>query len=145
MTSMMSHTSVTSMPMGRCSSTLSRHLPSIALSTTTTISVLQRILRGKSGAQISGLKQFSGNLTQSGWRIKGQCVETWLFSSASSLLRCKNTSVLCPGRKTRFLSSQVRVEALLLLTPWSCCFLSHDICCHFLSSDPWARGTMDAG
>lgn len=56
--------------------------------------------------------QFSGNRTPFGWRTKGRCVETWLFSSASSPLQCRNTLVLCPGRKTPFLSSQVREELL---------------------------------
>uniref|UniRef100_A0A4X2MDS4 Uncharacterized protein n=1 Tax=Vombatus ursinus TaxID=29139 RepID=A0A4X2MDS4_VOMUR len=82
MTSMMCHTSGMSMPMGRCSSTPFRPLPSIALSTTMITSVPQKMLQGKSGVPTSGLKQFSGNPTPSGWRIKGQCVETWLSSSA---------------------------------------------------------------
>lgn len=45
------------MPMGLCSSTPSRHQPSIALSTTTTTSAPRRIRLAKSGAQISVLKQ----------------------------------------------------------------------------------------
>lgn len=52
--------------------------------------------------------QFSGNPTPSGWRIKGQCVETWPSSSASYPLQCRNTLALCLGRKTQFPSSQVR-------------------------------------
>uniref|UniRef100_A0A8D0GGF8 Uncharacterized protein n=1 Tax=Sphenodon punctatus TaxID=8508 RepID=A0A8D0GGF8_SPHPU len=110
----MSRTSGTSTPTGLCSSTLSHRPPSIALSTTMTISAPRRTRRAKSGAQISALKQFSGNPTLSVWRIKGQCVETWPFSSASSLLLYKNTSALCPGRKTPFLSSQVRAAARTL-------------------------------
>lgn len=52
--------------------------------------------------------QCSGNLTQFEWRIKDQCVETWLFLSASFLLQCKNMLMLYPGRKIQFLSSLVR-------------------------------------
>lgn len=52
--------------------------------------------------------QFSGNPTPSGWRIKGQCVETWPSSSASSPLQCRNTLASCPGRRTPSPSSQVR-------------------------------------
>lgn len=52
--------------------------------------------------------QFSGNPTPSGWRIKGQCVETWPSSSASSPLQCRNMLALCPGRRTQSPSSQVR-------------------------------------
>lgn len=50
-------TSGMSMPMGLCSSTPSRHQPSIALSTTTTISAPRRTRLAKSGAQTSVLKQ----------------------------------------------------------------------------------------
>uniref|UniRef100_A0A493TPJ9 Uncharacterized protein n=1 Tax=Anas platyrhynchos platyrhynchos TaxID=8840 RepID=A0A493TPJ9_ANAPP len=106
-------TSGTSMPMGLCSSTPSRHQPSTASSTTTTTSAPRRTRLAKSGAQTSVLKQFSGSRTPSGWRTKGRCVETWLFSSASSPLQCRNTLVLCPGRKTPFLSSQPAPS------PWS--------------------------
>lgn len=53
-------------------------------------------------------RQFSGNPTPSGWRIKGQCVETWPSSSASSPLQCRNTLALCPGRRTLSPSPQVR-------------------------------------
>uniref|UniRef100_A0A8C0F9Q8 Uncharacterized protein n=1 Tax=Bubo bubo TaxID=30461 RepID=A0A8C0F9Q8_BUBBB len=109
-------TSGTSMPMGLCSSTPSRHQPSIALSTTTTTSAPRRTRLAKSGARISVLKQFSGNHTPFGWRTKGRCVETWLFSSASSPLQCRNMLVLCPGRKTPFLSSQVRKDCLSSLS-----------------------------
>ena len=66
--------------------------------------------------------QFSGNRTPFGWRTKGPCVETWLFSSASSPLQCRNTLVLYPGRKTPFLSSQVREELLF-------CWKSDLLCC----------------
>lgn len=45
------------MPMGLCSSTPSRHQPSIALSTTTTTSAPRRTRLAKSGARISVLKQ----------------------------------------------------------------------------------------
>uniref|UniRef100_A0A8C0ILU3 Uncharacterized protein n=1 Tax=Chelonoidis abingdonii TaxID=106734 RepID=A0A8C0ILU3_CHEAB len=102
----MYRTSGMSMPMGLCNSTPSRHQPSIALSTTMTTSVPRRTRQAKSGAPISALKQFSGNLTPSGWRIRGPCVETWLSSSASSLLQCRNMLALCPGRKILFQSSQ---------------------------------------
>uniref|UniRef100_A0A8V0ZSF4 DS cell adhesion molecule like 1 n=1 Tax=Gallus gallus TaxID=9031 RepID=A0A8V0ZSF4_CHICK len=108
-------TSGMSMPMGLCSSTPSRHQPSIALSTTTTTSARRRTRLAKSGARISVLKQFSGSRTPSGWRTKGRCVETWLSSSASSPPQCRNMLVLCPGRKTPFLSSQ-KIGFLLLLT-----------------------------
>lgn len=50
-------TSGMSMPMGLCSSTPSRHQPSIALSTTTTTSAPRRTRLAKSGARISVLKQ----------------------------------------------------------------------------------------
>ncbi|XP_039197747.1 Down syndrome cell adhesion molecule-like protein 1 isoform X5 [Crotalus tigris] len=93
------------MPMGLYNFTPSRHLPSTALSTTMFTSVLQRTLWAKSGAQTSGSKQCSGNLIQFEWRIKDQCVETWLFLSASFLLQCKNMLMLYPGRKIQFLSS----------------------------------------
>lgn len=66
--------------------------------------------------------QFSGNRTPSGWRTKGRCVETWLFSSASSPLQCRNMLALYPGRKTPFLSSQVREEHLF---SWK-----SDLLCH---------------
>uniref|UniRef100_A0A8C5J6F0 Uncharacterized protein n=1 Tax=Junco hyemalis TaxID=40217 RepID=A0A8C5J6F0_JUNHY len=99
-------TSGTSMPMGLCSSTPSRHQPSTASSTTTTTSAPRRTRLAKSGAPTSVLKQFSGSRTPFGWRTKGRCVETWLFSSASSPPQCRNTLALCPGRKTPFLSSQ---------------------------------------
>lgn len=60
--------------------------------------------------------QCSGNLTQFEWKIKDQCVETWLFLSASFLLQCKNMLMLYPGRKIQFLSSLVRgVTAVFLL------------------------------
>uniref|UniRef100_A0A8C5J5W4 Uncharacterized protein n=1 Tax=Junco hyemalis TaxID=40217 RepID=A0A8C5J5W4_JUNHY len=110
-------TSGTSMPMGLCSSTPSRHQPSTASSTTTTTSAPRRTRLAKSGAPTSVLKQFSGSRTPFGWRTKGRCVETWLFSSASSPPQCRNTLALCPGRKTPFLSSQVREEHLFSGNP----------------------------
>uniref|UniRef100_A0A9L0I6M1 DS cell adhesion molecule like 1 n=1 Tax=Equus asinus TaxID=9793 RepID=A0A9L0I6M1_EQUAS len=77
-----------------------------ALSTTMTTSAPRRMRPARSGALTSASKQFSGNPTPSGWRIKGQCVETWPSSSASSPLQCRNMLALCPGRRTRSPSSQ---------------------------------------
>uniref|UniRef100_A0A8C9JIG9 Uncharacterized protein n=1 Tax=Panthera tigris altaica TaxID=74533 RepID=A0A8C9JIG9_PANTA len=93
-------------PTGRCSSTPSPPPPSIALSTTMTTSAPRRMRPARSGAPTSASKQFSGNPTPSGWRIKGQCVETWPSSSASSPPQCRNMLALCPGRRTRSPSSQ---------------------------------------
>nr|BAC25451.1 unnamed protein product [Mus musculus] len=120
----MCHTSGTCMPTGLCSSSLSPPPPSIALSTTMTISALQRTQPARSGALTFASKQFSGNPTPSGWRIKGQCVATWLSLSASSPLQCRNTLASCLGRKTRSPSLQ----------PWG---FRHIVCC-LSSMDPLA-------
>lgn len=64
---MMCPTSGMSMPMGLCSSTPSRHQPSTALSTTTTISAPQKTRLAKSGAQISVLKQVGAPWGCQGW------------------------------------------------------------------------------
>ncbi|KAI2563010.1 DSCAML1 isoform 1, partial [Pan troglodytes] len=65
-----------------------------------TTSAPRRTLPARSGAPTSASKQFSGNPTPSGWRIKGQCVATWPSSSASSPLQCRNMLALYLGRKT---------------------------------------------
>uniref|UniRef100_A0A452FPY2 Uncharacterized protein n=1 Tax=Capra hircus TaxID=9925 RepID=A0A452FPY2_CAPHI len=75
-----------------------------------TTSAPRRTLPARSGAPTSASKQFSGNPTPSGWRIKGRCVVAWPSSSASSPLQCRNTLALCPGRKTQSPSSQVRKD-----------------------------------
>lgn len=80
-------TSGMSMPMGLCSSTPSRHQPSIALSTTTTTSAPQRTRLAKSGAQTSVLKQVRSSLWALGFaRGAGFCL---LFSTASWPIKCR--------------------------------------------------------